>query len=892
MSPINTPPNEQSSRQLDKKIIALFVIPAVVFAVISCIEGLNDQQIADLLEIFNFSKFGAPVNGAIITFLLLLFILFAFFPLIRLIQKFFSALTGKYFVISLAALAVLGATAALYIPSYTNWFKPDTQQSTSGTQNGQGSGNQQNQSSKDPSSDLRLHLLYITGGIIAVLGLIETNRKNSQDHIRQVHAARRDRYIEAVDKLSSEQAPVRLGGVYALVGLVDEWLDDDNVDEKVRTKEGQIIINNLCSYIRSPFSLAEKREILEGPANMHVYSGNLSEDKAKLREEQDVRRTIFEEMSKRSSDFTSKDRKIVKTFLDPWNKFDFDFTQAQIFYPLNNLTIEQGNFSYAIFYGHADFSGSSFIRDTAFNDVHFTQIANFNKVTFNGKADFSTQGNTKTVFVRKATFNGTLFIQGANFNEVTFNEVADFSAQGDTKTVFGGDTTFNGTHFAQEANFNEVTFNGKADFSSQKDAKTTFVGKASFNGADFSSEAHFDELTFKEVADFSTRDNAKTTFDGKTTFNGTYFTREAKFTEVTFNKSADFSARSDIKTVFGAQATFNDVQFHKEISFNTVIFEGIADFSTKKMASVNETFMSDAEFTNTHFKKTADFSCIRSYSNNNSHKIYFKQVEFHEDSLFNNTEFQTDVHFEEVKFKGEAKFEYAHFLKSLKFYGKTIFEKTAIFSSINVSGSTKFKNVLFKNKSEFNSAEFGTFNPNTQQSTIFSKSIFIGDADFSNSHFNNTNKFEDLRFYEEVSFYDTEFNDDALFIQHSNTCIPLLLSLPSPRYDKKVTFSNAKFYGKSSFINLIIDNDSEFIYTIFHEESNFENILFKNSSPDFEDAKFTVHSSHRFTTSQNSIPCGRKKVRVPRNNKFKARKIPIGSYLFDNDPDSPIAGPA
>uniref|UniRef100_UPI000B143EEB pentapeptide repeat-containing protein n=1 Tax=Rothia mucilaginosa TaxID=43675 RepID=UPI000B143EEB len=430
MPPKNTSPAKQSSRQLEKKIIALFVIPAVVFAAISGREGLDDQQIADLAERFNFSKFGAPVNGAIITFLLLLFGLFAFFPLIRLIQKFFSALTGKYFVISLAALAVLGAVSALYIPSYTNWFKPDTQQSTSSTQNGQGSGNQQSQSSKDPSSDLRLHLLYITGGIIAVLGLIETNRKNSQDHIRQVHAARRDRYIEAVDKLSSEQAPVRLGGVYALFGLVDEWLDDDNVDEKVRTKEGQIIINNLCSYIRSPFSLAEKREILEGPANMHVYSGNLSDDKAKLREEQDVRRTIFEEMSKRSSDFTSKDRKIVKTFLDPWNKFDFDFTQAQIFYPLNNLTIEQGNFSYAIFYGQADFSGSSFIRDTAFNDVHFTQIANFNKVIFNGKADFSTQGNTKTVFVRKATFNGTLFIQGANFNKVTFNEVADFSAQG------------------------------------------------------------------------------------------------------------------------------------------------------------------------------------------------------------------------------------------------------------------------------------------------------------------------------------------------------------------------------------------------------------------------------------------------------------------------------
>lgn len=847
MSPKSAPRDKQTIRSLVYKIIALILIPIIVFSTISHIESLSDRQIADLLEIFNFSKFGTPLNSALIVFLLLLFGFFAFFPIIRLIQKFFSALTGKYFVISLAALAVLGAVAALYIPSYTNWFKPDTQQSTSSTQNGQGSGNQQNQSSKDPSSDLRLHLLYITGGIIAVLGLIETNRKNSQDHIREVHAARRDRYIEAVDKLSSDDAPVRLGGVYALVGLVDEWLDDDNIDEETRIKEGQIIINNLCSYIRSPFLIAEKIEAYEASKDFNLlqeyeaefsleeYSQQLralyerfkesgtfkdfqdiTADYAKFHEEQDVRRTIFVEMSKRSSTFTKNEKGDMIPSRGTWSEFEFDFSRASIFYPLNHLTIEKGIFSYASFYGQADFNESTFMRDAAFNGVKFTQ--------------------------------------GANFTEVTFNGEADFSAQGDTKT--------------------------------------TFVGKASFNGADFSSEAHFDELTFKEVADFSTRDNAKTTFDGKTTFNGTYFTREAKFTEVTFNKSADFSARRDIKTVFGAQATFNDVQFHKEISFNTVIFEGIADFSTKKMASINETFMSDAEFTNTHFKKTADFSCVRSYSNNNSHKIYFKQVEFHEDSLFNNTEFQTDVHFEEVKFKGEAKFEYAHFLKSLKFYRKTIFEKTAIFSSINVSGSTKFENVLFKNKSEFNSAEFGIFNPNTQQSTIFSKSIFIGDADFSNSHFNNTNKFEDLRFYEEVSFYDTEFNDDALFIQHSNTCIPLLLSLPSPRYDKKVTFSNAKFYGKSSFINLIIDNDSEFIYTIFHEESNFENILFKNSSPDFEDAKFTVHSSHRFTTSQNSIPCGRKKVRVPRNNKFKARKIPIGSYLFDNDPDSPIAGPA
>ena len=846
MSPKGTSPDEQSSRKLEKKLIALFVFPFIVFAAISCWEGLNDQQIAELLEIFNFSKFGAPINGALITFLLLLFGLFAFSPSIRLIQKSLSALTGKYFVISLAALAVLGAAAALYTPSYTNLFKPDTQQSTSSTQNAQGSGNQQNQSSKDPSSDLRLHLLYITGGIIAVLGLIETNRKNSQDHIREVHAARRDRYIKAVDKLSSEQAPVRLGGVYALVGLVDEWLDDDNIDEKIRTKEGQIIINNLCSYIRSPFLAVEKIEAYEAhndfnqlqeyeaEFSLENYSPQLralyerskesgtfknfqdiTADYAKFHEEQDVRRAIFVEMSNRSSTFTENEKGDMIPSRGTWSEFEFNFSRAPIFYPLNHLTIEKGIFSYASFYGQADFNESTFIRDAAFNGVKFTQGANFNEVTFNGEANFSTQGDTKTTFGGDATFNGVQFTQGANFNEVTFNGEANFSPQGDTKTTFGGDTTFNGTQFTQEANFNEVTFNGEANFSTQGDTKTTFGGKA----------------------------------------------------------------------------TFNDVQFHKKISFNTVIFEGIADFRTKKTESFNETFMSDAEFVNTHFKNTADFSYIHSYSNNNSHKIYFKQVYFHEDSLFNNTEFLTDVHFEEAVFHGEAKFNDASFLKSVKFSNKTNFQDKAIFSGITVWENTKFESVFFDDESYFNGATLGNPELTNQQKTCFYESRFDKVADFSGTHFYSINKFTDLYFHEEANFYGSEFADDTFFIQNPGKLFALN-NFTSPKYNKKAEFSDAKFEGESHFENIEFNDGADFIKTIFYKESKFENILFKASPPDFEDAKFTVRSSHRFTTSQNSIPCRRKKIRVPRNNKLKARKIPIGSYLFDNDPDNPIAGPA
>ena len=708
---------------------------------------------------------------------------------------------------------------------------------------------------------LRQMLIYTTGGLLGVITLSETRRKNDQekkknkdekkknkqDHIRQVHAERRSRYAKAIEQLADEKAAIRLGGIYTLVGLVDEWLTDKDIkDINIRREEGQVIINNLCSYIRSPFLIAEKIEAYEAHSDFNLLQGyeaefsvekyspqlralyervkesgtfknfqDITADYAKFHEEQDVRRTIFVEMSKRSSTFNKNEEGDMIPSRCKWSEFEFDFSRAPIFYPLNHLTIEKGIFSYASFYGQADFNESTFIRDAAFNGVKFTQGAKFNEVTFNGEANFSTQG--------------------------------------DTKTTFGGDATFNGVQFTQGANFNEVTFNEAADFSTQKDAKTTFGGKATFNGA--------------------------------------HFTQEANFAEVTFNKAVDFSAQGDIETVFGEKATFNDVQFHKEISFNTVIFEGIADFRTKKTESFNETFMSDAEFVNTHFKNTADFSYIHSYSNNNSHKIYFKQVYFHEDSLFNNTEFLTDVHFEEAVFHGEAKFNDASFLKSVKFSNKTNFQDKAIFSGITVWENTKFESVFFDDESYFNGATLGNPELTNQQKTCFYESRFDKVADFSGTHFYSINKFTDLYFHEEANFYGSEFADDTFFIQNPGKLFALN-NFTSPKYNKKAEFSDAKFEGESHFENIEFNDGADFIKTIFYKESKFENILFKASPPDFEDAKFTVRSSHRFTTSQNSIPCRRKKIRVPRNNKLKARKIPIGSYLFDNDPDNPIAGPA
>ena len=755
MSPKGTSPDEQSSRKLEKKLIALFVFPFIVFAAISCWEGLNDQQIAELLEIFNFSKFGAPINGALITFLLLLFGLFAFSPSIRWIQKSLSALTGKYFVISLAALAVLGAAAALYTPSYTNLFKPDTQQSTSSTQNAQGSGNQQNQSSKDPSSDLRLHLLYITGGIIAVLGLIETNRKNSQDHIREVHAARRDRYIEAVDKLSSEQAPVRLGGVYALVGLVDEWLDDDNIDEKIRTKEGQIIINNLCSYIRSPFLAVEKIEAYEAhndfnqlqeyeaEFSLENYSPQLralyerskesgtfknfqdiTADYAKFHEEQDVRRAIFVEMSNRSSTFTENEKGDMIPSRGTWSEFEFNFSRAPIFYPLNHLTIEKGIFSYASFYGQADFNESTFIRDAAFNGVKFTQGANFNEVTFNGEANFSAQGDTKTTFGGDATFNGVQFTQGANFNEVTFNGGTNFSTQGDTKTTFGGDTTFNGTQFTQEANFNEVTFNEvtfneSADLSIRDDPKTVFEGEAVFNDATFNKKATFHGVRFKKVA----------------SFNSVVFYKDACFKYVTFENNSNFTIKDTgyRKTEFKESANFQSALFNGETSFKGAIFNGRANFYPNQLDIEDMKFTQKADFSYAHFMKGA----------------HFLKVEFEGDALFGFSKFHEDKTHEILNKPDEDLIPYERVLirSSMTHTAPEIYAGTANFFDTKFHGVADFMFAEFTGESIFTSAKFYR-RASFENSYIYEKIAFSGKFGRINisASFSNKNNPDDYNF--------------------------------------------------------------------------------------------------------------------------------------------------
>ena len=452
---------------------------------------------------------------------------------------------SQHFTVLLTVLALIGGATAMFLPLILS-------------------------SAGQVDSNLRLHILYMTGGIIAVLGLVETHRKNTVDHekakvekenyekmqahqasvleeqqrqfnvtmdqerekieadkaksekdyIRQVHAERRSRYATAIEQLSNDKASIRLGGVYTLVGLVDEWLADEKTipDIEERRKEGQVIINNLCAYIRSPFLLAERAVQLDEPYAKDLQNDfdgdkerfdadkrSFTQEKSALEEERQIRQSIIKEMR----EHLHNDEGLVH-----WSYFDYDFSNAYFFY-------------------FTDFTRSHFDGSLNFTEARFTE-ADFSEARFT-EADFS-----EAEFTGFASFSGAKFTGFASFSRAEFTE-ADFSA----------------AEFTGFANFSRAEFT-EADFSAAE-----FTGFANFSRAEFT-DANFSAAEFTD-ANFSAAEFIEASF-----FRAKFI--EASFFWAEFTQNANFSA-----------AEFNgNADFHKAAFENKPIFEYTLDNKTYK----------------------------------------------------------------------------------------------------------------------------------------------------------------------------------------------------------------------------------------------------------------------------------------------------------------------
>ena len=360
--------------------------------------------------------------------------------------------------------------------------------------------------------------------------------------------------VQACEMLASKDSTSRISAVKTLANMADSWLED-SPNCKKDEKKCQDIIDILCAHIRSSFPLAKKIDEYEARKELETLkkqdSKNLSANKssrlkvlrerfkdsteykeprdittdyAKFHEEQDVRRAIFKEMSRRSSTFAKDNNgKIIDTTSGAWSGFDFDFSRAPIFYPLNSLTIEKAIFSSARFYGDADFRGAEFTRDADFRGAEFTRDADFRDAKFTRDADF-----------RGAEFTGN-----ANFGNAHWH------------VKFTGNAHFECTEFTGNAHFAGVEFTGNADFVFAK-----FTSNTDFMGVEFTGNANF----------------RNSTFTGNANFLGAYFTEKAYFTDAKFTSNTDFNrvyfekyapTFADIvgSTLFSAQVNPQDYYF-------------------------------------------------------------------------------------------------------------------------------------------------------------------------------------------------------------------------------------------------------------------------------------------------------------------------------------------
>ena len=343
---------------------------------------------------------------------------------------------------------------------------------------------------------LRQTILAATGGVLAILTLWENRRKNDQEHMRQVHAERRSRYATAIEQLADEKAPIRLGGVYTLVKLVDEWLADEKTlpNEEERREEGQAIINSLCAYIRSPFDLASKTIVLSQDQIPENYEGGVQQfvkDQARFREEKELRLTILDAIKTRLNDgiITEEDgnKKLLK---GPWSDFDYDFSNTIFFYSID--------FRNSYFNASSNFIQTTFIQRTDFREASFTKGADFSGAEFTGYAKFTGAEFTEANFSGAKFTKGTDFYWSVDFSEAKLTEADFFEAE------FTGYAKFTGAEFTGYAKFTGAKFTQNADFT-----WTEFTGYANFTGAEFTQNANFSEATFRSKPIFTLGNKAR-----------------------------------------------------------------------------------------------------------------------------------------------------------------------------------------------------------------------------------------------------------------------------------------------------------------------------------------------------------------------------------------------
>jgi len=384
---------------------------------------------------------------------------------------------------------------------------------------------------------------------------------------------RRERYTKAMEQLGSKEAPVRIGGVYTLVGLVDEWLLDENLDYTEKVREGQVIINSLCAYIRSSFALAFHYDELaqESPTAEGLYKNREQEfyiDKAALESEADIRLSIIKEIH---------DRLQSPEINTPgaWSDFEYDFSGSTFFYPIDftrSYYAKPVNFSGSAYQDEVRFGGSTYQGGADFSGSIYWRGADFLSSTYQSQANF-----TGSTYQDKAVFSSSTYQDGANFSGSTYQGEVFFRG-----SVYRGWVVFNGSTYREEADFCGSTYRRGADFSN-----STYWGKIVFGGsvyqgwAVFRDSAYRGEAAFNDSVYWGGADFSGSTYRGRTGFGNSIYQEGANLSRSTYWGEADFSGSIFCSEIYFGYGTHSDSfsrfigctpQFYDETNHKNTLF--------------------------------------------------------------------------------------------------------------------------------------------------------------------------------------------------------------------------------------------------------------------------------------------------------------------------------
>ena len=388
--------------------------------------------------------------------------------------------------------------------------------------------------------------------------LKEQIRQFDENAFKERKAERRERYTKAVEQLGNVSAPVRMGGVYTLIGLADEWLEEENLSEPEKVREGQVIVNNLCAYIRSPFILASHYDELSqaSPTPEGFYKDNQQKfytDKAEFTSEADIRLSIIQEIHDR---LQSPDKNTPGT----WSGFEYDFSGSTFFYPI-------------------DLTNSYYKKPVNFSGSTYQDEVRFDGSVYKDEADFGS-----SIYKSWATFDGSTYTGWVGFNCSTYQSWADFSA-----STYQNGATFMSSTYQSWADFSNSTCQSEVYFSD-----STYKGKADFSGSTYQNEVYFSYSTYQSEADFS-----DSIYQGK-----------ADFSDSTYRGWADFR-----NSTYQGRAGFTDSIYQNEVYFSGSTYEDKADFS-------GSIFCGDVYYGkdryNSNFSRFTD--CTPQFSNENSHQ--------------------------------------------------------------------------------------------------------------------------------------------------------------------------------------------------------------------------------------------------------------------------------